>query len=356
MSIGLPEANINFYTKGVTAIQRSERGIVAMIINDDTEPTKKFMEYRNITEVVKADWSTDYYNLISLCFMGTPAKVIVYKVGALITDYSEALSFLKPKKWNYLATPTATAAQTITDVKSAIKSYRNNDKLTKKYVSSVAGSDHEGIIDFTTATMVDMNDTTWTNLQYTARIAGILAGLALDRSCTYFELTELKSVAFLDDVNAAIDNGELVLIDDGDSIKIARGVNSLITSTTDKGEEFRKIKIIEGVDLYRDDIRDTWNKYYVGKYICDYDNKQLLVIAINAYHKALQGNILDKTFNNICSIDTEEQRLYLEGKGQDTTEMSTDEINRANTGDNVFIKSNVKFVDAMEDLKLNVYM
>ena len=82
----------------------------------------------------------------------------------------------------------------------------------------------------------------------------------------------------------------------------------------------------------------------------------MLVIAINAYHKALQGNILDKTFNNICSIDTEEQRLYLEGKGQDTTEMSTDEINRANTGDNVFIKSNVKFVDAMEDLKLNVYM
>ena len=119
MSIGLPEANINFYTKGVTAIQRSERGIVAMIINDDTEPTKKFMEYRNITEVVKADWSTDSYNLISLCFMGTPAKVIVYKVGALITDYSEALSFLKPKKWNYLATPTATAAQSL--LRTAIK-------------------------------------------------------------------------------------------------------------------------------------------------------------------------------------------------------------------------------------------
>ena len=35
--MGLPEINIMFKTKGLTAIKRSERGIVAVILKDDTE-------------------------------------------------------------------------------------------------------------------------------------------------------------------------------------------------------------------------------------------------------------------------------------------------------------------------------
>ena len=35
--MGLPEILITFKTKGLTAIQRSERGIVAVILHDETE-------------------------------------------------------------------------------------------------------------------------------------------------------------------------------------------------------------------------------------------------------------------------------------------------------------------------------
>ena len=35
--MGLPEIVIEFRTKGVTAVKRSARGIVAVILKDDTE-------------------------------------------------------------------------------------------------------------------------------------------------------------------------------------------------------------------------------------------------------------------------------------------------------------------------------
>lgn len=92
-----------------------------------------------------------------------------------------------------------------------------------------------------------------------------------------------------DDPNDRINNGELIIVFDGKKYKIGRGVNSFVSFTATKGEDIRKIKIVEGMDLYMDDIRDTFEEYYVGKVINDYDNKQAFVAAIGAYHKELLG-------------------------------------------------------------------
>lgn len=108
-----------------------------------------------------------------------------------------------------------------------------------------------------------------------------------------------------EDANERIDNGELVIVFDGEKYKIGRGVNSLTSFTPEHGQDFSKIKIIEGVDLYQDDIRETFESSYVGKVINDYDNKQALVAAILAYHRELEGNVLDRTFDNTAAIDVE---------------------------------------------------
>ena len=78
--------------------------------------------------------------------------------------------------------------------------------------------------------------------------------------------------------------------------------------------------------------------------------------AIGAYHKELLGDVLDRSYDNTVSVDVEAQRTYLESRGIDTSEMDEMEIAQANTGSNVFIASNVKFVDAMEDLKMTINM
>ena len=159
-----------------------------------------------------------------------------------------------------------------------------------------------------------------------------------------------------DNPDERINDGELVIVFDGKKYKIGRGVNSLVTFTAEKTEDVRFIKIVEGMDLYNDDIRETYDENYVGKIINDYDGKQMFVSAIGAYHKALLGNVLDRSFDNAAVVDVDAQRAYLEGRGMDTSEMDDVAVAKANTGTKVFIKSNVKFVNAMEDLTMGVNM
>lgn len=196
--------------------------------------------------------------------------------------------------------------------------------------------------------------TTYTALQYTARITGILAGLALDRSATYFKLTEVEEVEQYEDIDSLIDKGQLLLFDeqDGDGVKIARACNSLTTFTTDKGEDFRYIKIMEAVDMITDDIRDTFKKYYVGKVINDYDHKMLFITAILVYFDEIKGNVIDRDGNNTVDIDEQYQANYAKLHGEDTSTMTAMQIRQYNTGTNVVLAGSVKPVNAMEDLKI----
>ena len=82
----------------------------------------------------------------------------------------------------------------------------------------------------------------------------------------------------------------------------------------------------------------------------------MFVGAIGSYHKGLLGNVLDKSYDHTVGVDVEAQRAFLEGKGTDTTDMDDIAVAKANTGTRVFISSNVKFVNTMEDLNMNVNM
>ena len=88
----------------------------------------------------------------------------------------------------------------------------------------------------------------------------------------------------------------------------------------------------------------------------DYDSKLLLVTAINAYFKELEGEVLDKTADNRCAVSLSGQKSYLEQQGIDTTDMDDAQILRANTGSQVFLEARLTFCDAMEDLALEISM
>lgn len=157
-----------------------------------------------------------------------------------------------------------------------------------------------------------------------------------------------------EDIDSLIDKGQLLLFDeqDGDGVKIARACNSLTTFTTDKGEDFRYIKIMEAVDMITDDIRDTFKKYYVGKVINDYDHKMLFITAILVYFDKIKGNVLDRDGNNTVDIDEQYQANYAKLHGEDTSTMTAMQIRQYNTGTNVVLAGSVKPVNAMEDLKI----
>lgn len=396
---GLPKVQITFKTKSTTAIARSARGIVVMILKNEETDTMKSYKIADITDIPETGITDKNVDLIKKCLLGTPLRILVYTIPLdtieeATFNQNTVLKEITNIKWNYICAPTATN-QEQEDLASWIKTQRNNKKKTFKAVLAHQEADDKGIINFCTENIQVANPNytetdseeiayvddaytdvsviadgqskseepefiTYTAIEYTARIAGILAGLSLDRSATYYQLTEVESVETYEDIDSLIDKGQLLLIDEGegDGVKIARACNSLTTFTTDVGQDFRFIKIVECIDMIQDDIRDTFKSDYAGKVINDYNHKMLFISAIMVYFSGLKGNVLDNspTAQNTVDIDEEQQKNYAILKGEDVENMTVQQIREYNTGTNVYLTGRITPVNAMEDLTIDFVM
>ena len=91
MRKGLPQIDIMFKSLGLTAIERSARGIVALILHDDTEGGAELTIYNSITDVDPTQWSERNYDYIKLVYEGVPTKVIIYRMGTENNNYTRRL-------------------------------------------------------------------------------------------------------------------------------------------------------------------------------------------------------------------------------------------------------------------------
>lgn len=353
--MGLPQVQIEFINKARSAIKRSQRGIVALILKDSTT-TEDTLVFKSITEVEKEKFTQENYDYIRLAFLGNPNKVIVEKVSNAAEDYNSALTRLKNKRFNYLAIPGIDAEDT-SEVATWLKECRDKSFKTFKAVLPNCAGDHEGVINFTTDE-IEVENQIYSTSEFTSRIAGILAGLPFTRSATYFVIPEVTNIKDHIEPNEDIDKGELILINDGEKIKIASGVNSLTTISGNKGIDMKDILIIEKMDMNRDDIRAVFEDEYVGKVLNNYDNKLIFLTSLNNYIDSLTRdyNFYDKNEVNRFEIDVEGNKLFLEGQGKDTSEMSYNELLKANTGKSLFINARLKYTNTMADLDLKIYM
>lgn len=351
--MGLPKISIEFITRAVTAIKRSQLGIVALILKDDTQ-TADTVEYKSIEELESTDWSAENFEYISDAFKGTPSKVIVERLDTASESYNEALKRLNNKRFNYLAIPGIADSETEAIV-TWIKTKRDNEKKTFKAVLPNIEGDHEGIINFTTSGITTKLGREYSTAEFTARIAGAVAGLPFTRSFTYYDFPEVVAINEIEDPDAAVDNGELILINDGEKIKVGRGVNSLTSTTVQKAEDFKSIRIVEVMDMIKDDIRETFDKYYVGKVNNIYDNQVLFITSVNAYFTVLADDeILDPNADNKAGVNVRAQRLAWESIGTDTSDWSDEEVKENSFKRNVFLAGKIKIVDAMEDLDFDI--
>ena len=350
--MGLPKILIEFKTLAETIIARSERGIVAVILKDNSNTTESHT-YTKESEIVKSHFTASNLAYLSLIFMGNPSKVIVERMQT-DSDISVALERLKNKHWYYLTVPSVTDDEKDTVVEF-IKNMRNTFHKTFKAVLPSCDANFEGIINFCTDN-IKVGSKTYTTSEFCARIAGILAGLPLTRSATYFALNEVTSITESETPDEDVDNGKLILINDGIKIKIARGVNSFTDFNDEKGEDFSKIKIIEAIDMMRDDVRTTFEDEFVGKVENSYDNKIVFVAAVNKYFKDLANRgVLYDEFDNKAEIDIESTRQWL-SLTKDVSSWEDEKIKTANTGTYVFLKANVQVQDAIEDMNFGIYI
>ena len=358
--MGLPKIEIIFKSLAGTAIKRGERGVVALIL-DDTVPGVNPVVMTGVNDIPN-EFTEFNKEQILMAFRGgvnPPRKVIAYMRPTDAENYNGAMNYLETILWDYIAIPSIGEGD-VDLVATWVKGLRDNKDMGVKAVLPHCKADHEGIINFTTDDIL-VGDKEYTAAEYCTRIAGIAAGCPLTMSLTYQALPEVDDVPHptTEELDEAIDAGELVLMHDGEKVKIARGVNSLVTVAGDKGEEWKKILIIDKMDLWKSDVKRTIADNYLGKYPNTYDNKMLLVAAIQAYNDEWElDRLLDDSLPeyNQVGIDIERQKVFLKGIGEPVDDMDEQTIKLANTKDKVFIATNLKFVDAMEDFFINVEM
>ena len=349
-NIGLPSVIVEFKQKASTAIQRGNTGIVALVLRDSNAQGLHNIKGAYDIPSNLSEANKKYINLTLLGNVTAPSKVVAYVVGEE-TQLSDALNYLETVDFNYLVVP-AIKENERTVVKTFIEKMRNDIKVRVKAVMKL-DADYEGIINSTnTATMVEGE----INVdEFCCVMAGLIAGTPLSQSVTYAVPKNVLDIPSKTKAEAEtkVKNGELILVKEMGKVRVARGVNSLKTTTTEKGDLFQKIKLVDTMDLIHNDIRKTCIDTYIGKVANNYDNKCILITAISSYFEELaKEQLIEKDFK--VDIDIDKQVKYLKSIGVDTSEMDEQQIKEANTKDKVFLIANIKLVDAMEEISLEI--
>ena len=352
--MGLPNIIINFKSTAATAIQRGERGIVCVLLVDGGLNETTVTKIEAVTDIDDLTLTTDEKNYLKRGWLGG-INPIKYMQLILADTLAHGLNAAQTIKFDFLVGAPNLSSADATTISTAIKSMRSNGIKVKAVLPNITADD-EGIINFTTNNIVCGADT-FTTAEFCSRIAGLLAGTPLQQSATFYRLSDVDDVPKKTkaELDTAINAGKFEIFHDGEKVKVARAVNSLTTIGTGKSADWKSIKIIDIMDLIYMDIKRTCEDYYVGRYPNNYDNKCILITAIQAYLEGLRADeLLDTDIHT--EIDLESQTNYLRGIGVDVDDMTEQEIKEANTSTYVWILATYHILNAIEDITVNFYI
>jgi len=359
-NLTMPTLTVAFKQRANTAVARSQKGTVALLIRDAAAATKDMQYTLTSTAQIPATLGTANQASVRRVFLGgvnPPKRVLLYVMDAeaVIAADSAVLTWLSTQKFDYMAGPDDLTAAEAGVIKTWLVKQRGDNHAIYKAVLPNLAADSEGIVDFA-AEGILADGQEYDTAAYCGRMAGLIAGTPMNQSITYAALPEVEDIDRMTaaEMDAAVGAGKLILYHDGEKVKCGRGVNSL-TTVTGRSDVWKKIKLVELLDMLQQDIRLTIQDNYIGKLSNSYDNKLQLVTAISVYLQALaKDGLIEKDF--ACGIDVDAQDAWLQEQGVSTVEMSEQEIKEANTGTHVFLNVSVTPIDAMEDISVNIYL
>lgn len=354
--MGLPSITIAFKEMASTAIRRSQKGTIAIILKDSKSNGGHVLYSK---DDIPSDIGIANKAYVERAFIGNvnePVKVILYILPSAATEYTDAFKYFETSKFDYLVGDPAITETLSEAVVTWVKAEREKGHNVKAVLPSIT-ADCEAVVNFTTGG-IKAGTTSITTAAYCSRIAGLIVGTPLTQSTTYTQLPELAEVEKLtkSELDSKIDDGEFILFSDSEKIKVGRGVTSLTTVSGNKTEAMKKIKIVETMDMIQTDIIETCEDSYIGKMANSYDNKCILMSAIKEYLEGLETEGILESGKSEVGIDMDAQKQYITSNGGNVNDMTEQEIKEYNTGDKVFLAIYIRMLDAIEDIKINVYM
>lgn len=350
--MGRPTIDVVFKQLANTAIARSARGIVVLVIRDETNTTFETLELNFLSDLKSEMFSPDNLDLIKDCFFGGPSKVIIIRVdedGELQT----ALSIASGLSFDYIGCTFSQADQTV--LSNWIKEQAQLKKTFKGITWGTTLADHECVINLCNLKVKFAdNRGEQSGEKYIPSLLGILAGLPLNKSATYFKCSNLVSVTEPLDIDLKINEGNLVLFKDEGFVKIAAGVNTLVTLSANKFEDMKQIGFVEAMHIIVKDIKSTF-KEWVGNYKNKYDNQVLFITSVRAYFKTLEGaDVLDNQYQNTVDVNVTAQRLAWQSIGKDTSLWDDQQVKNNSYKRSVFLLGDIKILGAIENLALDL--
>lgn len=352
--MGQPEINISFKKLAETAQIRSARGVACIILKDDIVAGKYTYTRK---KQIKDKYTADNLFLLQDGFDKYGVNtIVVYSISGEDT-LDNALKALRKVEINYLACNWEVAEEENVKLK-AFKEDRAKLNMDLQIVGTNTAND-KFFIDFV-STGIKVNDKAIQTYTFNCKLAFILASLSMTESATYYVLNDVTACDDIEDEDATVEAGKMFITFDGEKYKLSRAVNSMTTLGADDKPCMKKIKIVEGSLLVKGDIYKVFRDNYVGKNNNDYNSRIKFIAEVNRYldNLALEG-ILNTDAKNYVELDIEAMRDYMEDEcGVDTSKMKDIDILKdvdGYCGSRIFLKGNIRFIDAMEDMDLVLF-
>ena len=354
--MAMPEINILFKTLAKTASIRSARGVACIVVKDSAVEGKYvYTREKQITQ----SYDDDNLSLVKEAFNKYGVtKLVVYAIDKTGGTLADALNNLKKVEINYLACNFALEENDVTLLKQ-FKETRVKNNMDLQIIANVAADD-EYFINFA-STGISVNGSAIEPHRFMCKLAFILASIPQTESATYYVLDDVTAVTEIENEDEAVEAGKIFITFDGEKYKLSRAVNSKTTLAANEKKDLKKIKITEGKIIVKGDIYKVFRDKYIGKCNNDYNDRLSLVSEINRYltNLAYEG-ILNIDYDNHVELDVQAMRDYMETEADtDTSDMKDIDVLKdveGLCGSKVFIKGQVRFVDAMEDITLVLYM
>ena len=356
--MGLPTITVEFKTLAASAVARSIRGVLAVLIQDGTEDVAwAHKSYGTLAELSadEAAYTEENYAILARAFAAGPYQVLVVRVGSEGT-LAQATAILEKLSYNWVCSPVSGFQSGLAAWVGTVNAASKIRKV-KALVTGVSSANDPHVVNAanTSVTLNDAAATTVTMAEYLPRLGGVLAACPLDQSVTYYALTDLAEAAAVTNVDAAIDAGNLVLFLEDDTYRIARGVNTLVTPGENQTEDMKSIAVVEAMDLIQEDIIRTFKNNYLGKVKNSADNQALLVSDVLSYLRALAAeSVLDPNSDILAEIDTGAMRKVWTAAGADVSGLTDAQVKRKTYRSYVYVTATCRILDAMEDMVMSI--
>ena len=356
MTATMPEIDITFKQKAATLVQRSARGYAIIIIKDENSE-EDWTVYKEVTELDsdKKKYTEDNLNYLNDAFLFGTYRVCVARIteDKTVTDALKIIEANEKTGWIVYPDGTSEEQQTIA---TWIKAKEKEQKTYKAITYKATTTDSKHIVNFINEKVTFTDDRGEVDgNKYLASLAGILASCNIEKGSTYFKCSNLVSVKAVTDNNIELAKGNFILFNDVDVVRVAQGINSLVTLDGENNtEDMQYIETVEAMDMMQDDIRDVFKNEYLGRKN-KLNNQMLFIGSINAsYLSNLEDeDVLDEEYDNNMSIDIETQRkAWIAAGKEEAKEWDDATVRRKTFKRNLYLDGDVKVLGSMTNLKL----